>query len=43
MSDHRFSRVAFPTRYKCDGVPVVACVSRTRQWQAIVDVAPVAE
>ena len=43
VSDQRISRVAFPTRYQCDGVPVVTCIARTRQWQTIVDVAPVAE
>src|SRR6478752_6563351 len=43
VSDQRISRVTFQTCCQCDGVPVVTGVARTRQWQTIVDVAPVAE
>src|SRR5215475_12823016 len=43
VSDQRTSRVAFPTCCQRDGVPVMTCVARTRQWQTIIDVAPVAE
>src|SRR5262245_36316444 len=43
VRDQGISRVGFATCCQCDGVTLVTCITRTRQWLTIIDMSPVTE